>query len=97
MKNSDLFSERGELTDRRMREYIQRGHNLEIKILSLLIDNNIETEDALKQLDVLFEEDVEEYDRDSWVGFVTSLTFDVNRRCEAFDAHVETSTQKVSN
>ena len=90
-KTKELFNDKGELLDKGMREYVRRQCDLENRILALLVDNNIDTDKAVKKLDVLFHEHAKDYDAVTWEGFVTMLTYDVQERCKEFDEHVRPS------
>ena len=78
-------------------ELAHRLATLENQVLLLLANQNIDTDESIRQLDALEALYADKFSQDGWEGFVTSLTHDIEQRCAAVEAHLGRRRPEGSN
>ena len=69
-------------------EMAQRQVAVDRQIAALLINEDIETDEALEQLGALYEQNRGIYTAKDWEPTVIGLTYHITKRCRAFDEYV---------
>jgi len=77
------------LTDKSIDEHVQKMIRVRRLVLSLIMDNSIDTEESLNQLKTIYN-NTDMFGPDDWEPFVTSETCAILEKCEAIDHYLAT-------